>query len=219
MLKLYGFSVSNYYNMVRMALAAKGLDYEVVKTFPSQNEDWLNLSPMGKVPCLQTPEGAIAETAVILEYLDDAYPAKPLLPASPFERAKVRQMMHAIELYIELPARRLYPGVFFGGSNAEHTVEEVRPVLEKGVRTINALARFNPYLMGDQPTAADYMAMYSLDLAQAVARKVYQWDLLADIPGAKELLEKLNSGAAAQAINAEKQQEMAAFIAARSSKS
>ncbi len=215
MLKLYGFAVSNYYNMVRMALAAKGIEYEAVKTFPSQNEDWLNVSPMGKVPCLQTEHGSIAETAVILDYLEDAYPEQPLLPADPFERARVRQMMHIIEKYIELPARRLYPGVFFGGTNAEHTIEEVKPVLEKGVRSINALAKFAPYLMGDKPTAADYMAMYTLDLAAAIAGKVYQWDLLAAMPGSKELLELLNQDPDAQTIAAEKNAQMAEFLAAR----
>jgi len=113
MLKLHGFAVSNYFNMVRMVLAAKGIDYELVQTFPSQDENWLSMSPMGKVPCLETEHGALAETAVIIEYLEDMFPERPLLPGDPFARARVRQMMHTLELYIELPARRLFPGVFF----------------------------------------------------------------------------------------------------------
>jgi len=211
-LKLYGFAVSNYFNMVRMALAAKGIEYEEVTLFPSQDEDWLAKSPMGKVPCLETPEGSLAETAVIIEYLDEAYPGHPLLPGNAFERARIRQMMHVLEKYIELPARRLFPGVFFGGQNAELTVEEVKPVLEKGARSVASLATMNPYLMGESPTAADYMAMYSLDLAAAVAKSVYEWDLLADIPGSAELLARLADNPNAQRFDQEKQAQMAAFL-------
>jgi len=67
--------------------------------------------------------------------------------------------------------------------------------------------------MGDEATAADYMAMYSIDLAAAVAKKVYDWDILADMPGAADLLETLNSTPDAQSIAKEKAEQMAAFVA------
>lgn len=215
MLKLHGFAVSNYFNMVRIALETKGIPYEVVQRFPSQDEDWLSLSPIGKVPCLETPEGTLAETIVILEYLDDSFPDKPLIPGTPFEKGLTRQLMQMIKLYIELPARRLYPGVFFGGKNSDAVVEEVKPVLEKGVRALNVLGRFDPYLMGSEPTAADFMLMYSLDLATAVARKTYDWDMLADIKGSKALLDRLNEDPIAARIAEEKQAQMAAFLSMR----
>lgn len=215
MLKLHGFAVSNYFNMVRIALETKGIPYEVVQRFPSQDEDWLSLSPIGKVPCLETPEGTLAETIVILEYLDDSFPDKPLIPGTPFEKGLTRQLMQMIKLYIELPARRLYPGVFFGGKNSDAVVEEVKPVLEKGVRALNVLGRFDPYLMGTEPTAADFMLMYSLDLATAVARKTYDWDMLADIKGSKALLDRLNEDPIAQRIEKEKQAQMAEFLSMR----
>lgn len=215
MLKLHGFAVSNYFNMVRIALETKGIPYEVVQRFPSQDEDWLSLSPIGKVPCLETPEGTLAETIVILEYLEDSFPDKPLIPGTPFEKGLTRQLMQMIKLYIELPARRLYPGVFFGGMNSDAVVEEVKPVLEKGVRALNVLGRFDPYLMGAEPTAADFMLMYSLDLATAVARKTYDWDMLADIKGSKALLDRLNEDPIAQRIEKEKQAQMAEFLSMR----
>lgn len=215
MLKLHGFAVSNYFNMVRIALETKGIPYEVVQRFPSQDEDWLSLSPIGKVPCLETPEGTLAETIVILEYLEDSFPDKPLIPGTPFEKGLTRQLMQMIKLYIELPARRLYPGVFFGGKNSDAVVEEVKPVLEKGVRALNVLGRFDPYLMGAEPTAADFMLMYSLDLATAVARKTYDWDMLADIKGSKALLDRLNEDPIAQRIEKEKQAQMAEFLSMR----
>ena len=215
MLKLHGFAVSNYFNMVRIALETKGIPYEAVQRFPSQDEDWLSLSPIGKVPCLETPDGTLAETIVILEYLDESFPDKPLIPGTPFEKGMTRQLMQMIKLYIELPARRLYPGVFFGGKNSDAVVEEVKPVLEKGVRALNVLGRFDPYLMGAEPTAADFMLMYSLDLATGVARKTYDWDMLADIKGSKALLDRLNEDPIAQRIEKEKQAQMAEFLSMR----
>lgn len=212
MLKLYGFAVSNYFNMIRMALDAKGLDYETVVCMPSQSDDWLQKSPLGKVPVLETEAGCLSETLVILDYLEDAFPDKPLFPTDPFAKAQVRQMLQVLKLYIELPSRRLHPGVFFGGENPALTIEEVRPVLEKGVRAVRQLGVFQPYLMGNQVTAADFVAMYSLDLAAGVAAKTYQWDLIADIPGMAELLGQLNSNECAQRIAAEKKAQMAAFL-------
>jgi len=217
-LKLYGFAVSNYFNMVRMALAAKGLEFEVIKTFPSQEEDWLAMSPMGKVPCLEVEEGAIAETHVIFEYLDDKYPEQPLFPSDPFARARARQIMHSLELYIELPARRLFPGAMFGGRNEQLTIDEVRPVLEKGVRTLNQLSNCGPYLMGSQPSAPDYMALYVLPLAHSVALKTYGWDLLSDVHGGAALLEALGQNDDAKQFAEESAAEMAEFMAAVSAK-
>ena len=72
MFKLYGFPVSNYTNMVELALLEKGLPYEYVLTFPDQTPEFLAKSPRGKVPALGTPKGFISETNVILDYLEDS---------------------------------------------------------------------------------------------------------------------------------------------------
>ena len=70
-LKLHGFTVSNYFNMVKMALIEKGIDFEFVDVRPNQEGNFLAKSPMGKVPCLETDDGFISETNVIFEYLED----------------------------------------------------------------------------------------------------------------------------------------------------
>jgi glutathione S-transferase len=70
MLKLYGFSVSNYYNMVKLALLEKGLAFEEVPFFAGQTPAALAISPRGKVPVLGVKQGFINETSVILEYIE-----------------------------------------------------------------------------------------------------------------------------------------------------
>ena len=71
MLKLHGAPLSNYYNMVKTALLEKGLEYEAVMAPPSQEEEFLAKSSMGKIPCLETDNGFVAESLAIIEYLDE----------------------------------------------------------------------------------------------------------------------------------------------------
>ena len=59
MLRLHGFGVSNYYNMVKLALLEKGLPFEEVQVFTSRDEAFLAISPRGKVPVLQCEHGYI----------------------------------------------------------------------------------------------------------------------------------------------------------------
>jgi len=59
MLKLHGFSVSNYYNMAKFALLEKGLAFDEVSAMPSQEADYKAKSPMGKVPCIETDKGGM----------------------------------------------------------------------------------------------------------------------------------------------------------------
>jgi glutathione S-transferase len=114
MRKLYGFPVSNYVNMVSLALLEKGLPFEFVMTILDRDPEFLARSPRGKVPCLETELGFINEASVILECLEEAAVGTALLPSDPCQRAQVRALMKEIELHIELPARSCYGEAFFG---------------------------------------------------------------------------------------------------------
>ena len=119
MLKLHGFTGSNYFNMVKMALIEKGIEFEFVNTMPSQKDEFLVKSPMGKVPCLETEQGFISETDVIFDYLEELGQGPSLMPTDAYERAKVRELIKELELYIELPARTCFAEAFFGGTVSE----------------------------------------------------------------------------------------------------
>ena len=84
MIKLYGAPLSNYYNMIKVALIEKGLSFEEVLTPPSQDAGYLAKSPMGKIPCIETPDGFLAESIAILEYLEAVAPSPSLLPGTAF---------------------------------------------------------------------------------------------------------------------------------------
>lgn len=208
MFKLYGFPVSNYYNMVKLALLHKGLAFEEVIMRPSQEQDYLSKSPMGKIPCLETSDGFISETNVILDFLDEAYPDKALLPKEPFARAKVRELSKSIELYVELVARQLYRGVFFGEKLSEELKIKVRPELEKGVVALQRLLRFGPYAAGAQLTQADLVLYYTANLAGMAAKRVYGIDLAAEVDGLRDWQQMMDKNPLVQQVNRDRDQAL-----------
>lgn len=213
MLKLYGFDVSNYYNMIKLAMAIKGIEYEAVVTYPNQTPEYLAICPTGKVPALATDDGVLIETNVILEYLDEVSPNIPLISGSAYERARIRELMKMIELYIELPARRCHTEAFWGVPVHEETKKEVKRALLNGIQALSRAASFSPYIAGDKMTAADIFFMYSVSLASAVAKKLFNIDLLAEAPGAKELFATLNAMPEAKAIAKDQAAAQPAFQA------
>jgi len=213
MFKLYGFAVSNYYNMVKLALLEKGLPFEEVTFYPTQTSDSLAISPRGKVPVLGVDAGYINETAIILEYLEQSQKATPLLPSDPFERAQVLAIAKEIELYIELPGRACYGEAFFGVTLPEAIKEKTRAELLLGFAALGRHGRFAPYVAGDSLSIADLYFLYSVPLACAVGQKLFGIDLLAEMPQAKALLERLEQNPHVQKIAADKDAAMPAFLA------
>ena len=143
MLKLYGFDASNYYNMVKLALALKGIEHEAIITYPNQSDEYLAVCPTGKVPALQTEAGVLIETNVILEYLDELSPNVPLIHGNAFERARTRELIKMLELYIELPARRCHSEAFWGVAVHENTKKEVKRALLNGMQALGRVASFS----------------------------------------------------------------------------
>jgi glutathione S-transferase len=88
--KLYDAARCPFCARVRIALAEKGIDYEAVEIDLRDRPDWLyELNASGKVPVLD--DGfVLPESAVIMEYLEERYPDRPLLPAEPAARAQAR---------------------------------------------------------------------------------------------------------------------------------
>ncbi len=213
MLKLYGFSVSNYYNMVKLALLEKGLPFEEVPFFAGQTAEALAVSPRGKVPVLGVEQGFINETSVILEYIEQTQQGPALLPAEPFQRAQVLALCREIELYIELPARACFAEAFFGMTVPEAIKEKSRAELLLGIGSLGRHGKFAPYVAGASFTLADLYFMYSLNLALGVGEKLFGLDLLAELPKAQALLGRLNDMPNARKVEADRLAAMPGFMA------
>ncbi len=218
MLKLCGFHISNYHNKVRIALLEKGIPFEEDPTVqPSQKEEYLALSPMGKVPYAELNGARLCESEVILEYLEETYPQKPLLPKDPLARAKVRELVTMMELHMELVARRLYPGVFFGGTLSDGTKQSVEKDLARGIRAFKALAKFDPFVAGKELTLADCAAAVHLPLVTLSTKLAFGRDFLESLPQVKPYLKMLGERPAFARVNADRKAAQEA-IAARAKK-
>lgn len=213
MIKLYGFPVSSYYNMVKFALLEKGIEFEEVAAMPSQEDDFLSKSPMGKVPCIETADGFISESLAILEYLEDLGQGPALYPSDPFARAKCREFMVICELNVELTARRHYGHLFFGEERNESAVTEVKPVMERGLSAMSQLANFGPYVMGADFTYADIVAYHSMAYPANVGEAIYQWDIMAAVPGYKESHEAVAARPHCQSVDSAWHAALAEFQA------
>ncbi|MCU0924169.1 MAG: glutathione S-transferase [Burkholderiaceae bacterium] len=165
MITLCGFSLSNYYNKVKLVLLEKGLPFTEERVMTkSTDEAVLANSPLGKIPFIRTEQGALCESQVIVDYLEAMAPQPALTPADPWQAAKVRELVTFIELHLELVARELYGQAFFGGSVDEATKDRARKLLAKHIPGFKRLAKFSPYVAGDTFTQADCSAYVNLPL-------------------------------------------------------
>jgi glutathione S-transferase len=210
---LCGFAVSNYYNKVKLSLLEKGIPFTEAEVFPSQSEEMLSESPMGKVPFMRTPQGVLSESQVLTEFIEDNWPEPPLFPRDPFARARCRELIEHLELHLELPARRLYGEAFFGGKVSEETKKEVAPLLEKGLRSLARVARFSPFIAGSEFTHADCAAWVHLPLVGQVTSKIYGRDFVGEfLPQAKAYLATIDERPHARKVSADRKAGMEAYM-------
>ena len=95
MRRLYQYWLSPFSRKVRIALNEKGLEFEMeVERFWERRDDFLTLNPAGTVPVLVETEGpTLADSQAICEYLEEAYPKRPLIGESPAARAETRRLV------------------------------------------------------------------------------------------------------------------------------
>ncbi|MEO0411681.1 MAG: maleylacetoacetate isomerase [Pseudomonadota bacterium] len=200
-MKLYGYWRSTASYRIRMALALKHLDYtqESVDLAGGAQlaEGFEAISVQRLVPVLELDNGArITQSQAIIDYLEHAHPARPLLPSEPFARAEVLSFAAAIACDIH-PLGNLrvqkYVGQTYGVGReggpqwAKHWIEVGFAALET-----KAAARQTCFLCGDQPGYAEcflipqiYNAVrFGVDMRQypalsAVNDAVLAWDGIA----------------------------------------
>lgn len=213
MVVLCGFGVSNYYNKLKLFMLEKEITFSERLVYPWERDTFVRSSPLGRIPFIETENGGLSESQVILEYLEDSFPDRPLYPSNIFERAKCRELIQHLELNSEWVARRQYREAFFGGQVSDETKQEVREKLTIGLGGIARLATYSPYVFGTSFSAADcvaYMHFYMIKMATVT---IYGEDMLTKfVPESIRYMELMESRPHVQSTMADRAKALATFI-------
>lgn len=126
-MRLHGYFRSSTSYRLRIALNLKGLDYEYVPvnlvTSQQKSEDFTSRNPFGSVPLLEAGGRDRAQSMAMLEWLDEAYPQAPLLPADIEDRYTARELAYAIAT--EIHAVNNLPVLRYLADPLGHSQEEI----------------------------------------------------------------------------------------------
>lgn len=113
MLTLYHYDRSTAAQRVRLLLEEKSIPWKSVVVDTARGnvdelpDDYHRLNAKGLVPVIVDNGAALAESLVIMEYVEDAFPQPPFRPASPLARAKMRLWMRKVEDGIHVASRTI----------------------------------------------------------------------------------------------------------------
>ena len=203
MIKLYGLKMSNYYSLTKALLIEKGLEFDEVKTPPSQDETFLSKSPMGKMPAIEVDGVFLSESMAIAQFIEETGNGDSLFPEDALAAAKVTELILHIKLDVELVARRCLPAAFFGQTVSDETKAETRADLEKGMTAVARLFQ-QPTVGGANPNLADFYTFYSFGLASNVAKTIWDIDLLEGYPQIVEVMASMAKHPSVARVEAEK---------------
>jgi len=214
MITLCGFGVSNYYNKIKLVLLEKEIPFRERLVFPWQRETFRDSSPLGKIPFIETEQGALSESQTILEYLEERFPDRPLYPAELFARAKCRELIQHVELNSEWVARRLYKECFFGGRVSAETKREAHDKLLLGLDAVSRLSQFSPFILGAAFTAADCVVFVHFSMIAQASEKVFGARLIERaMPQAAAFMELMAARPHVQAVMSGRAAAIESFLA------
>jgi glutathione S-transferase len=94
-IEIYSAALCPYAHRTRLTLLEKEVPFKLIEIdLQSKPDNFGDISPYGKVPVLKHGDHRVWESAIINEYLEDAFPEPPLLPKAPIDRAQARIWIH-----------------------------------------------------------------------------------------------------------------------------
>lgn len=159
--RLYHYWRSSSSWRVRWALVHKQIAFDSVAVNllagEQQADDYRRLNPNGYVPALAIDGHLLTESVAIVEYLDETRPERPLRPADPVMRARMRQLVELVNADTQ-PLQNLNVLQRLGDAKkewAQHFITRGLTAFESTLRQLRAEAIGGPFCLGEAPTLAD----------------------------------------------------------------
>jgi maleylpyruvate isomerase len=212
---LYTYFRSSAAYRVRIAMNLKGLEARHVFVHLNRNggeqfgEAFKSVNPQALVPVLSEEGVQISQSLAIIEYLDEVYPALPLLPSAPGDRAFVRQLALGIACDIH-PINNLRVLKYLTGAmgvSEEKKSEWIAHWITLGLTAIEAQiqqhGRTGAFCFGDSPTLADCCLVPQIFSAQRFNVDLSAYPALTAIFDACQALRAFAKAAPSQQADAE----------------
>jgi glutathione S-transferase len=187
---LHHLPLSPFARKVRLALAEKKLPFDLkLEKVWERRRDFLEMNPAAQVPVLVDANGlVVADSAVICEYLEEAYPDTPLLGATLADRVEVRRIVAWIdgkfgsEVTRNLVGEKLMKRLLGRGEPSADVLRAGYANIRHHLLYLGWLVEGRGYLAGSQLTLADLAAAAHLsaidyigDVDWAVSDAVKEW--------------------------------------------
>ena len=165
MIRLYHSPLSPFCRKVRLTMAEKKLEVELVEErYWEQNPEFMRRNPAGKVPVLRINGLTLSESQAICEYLEETIPNPPLLPKEADRRFEVRRLcawfddkFHA-EVTSKLVYERVNKKLMSQGYPDSKNVKAGSVAIKYHLVYMGWLLDQRRWLAGDVMTLADFTA-------------------------------------------------------------
>lgn len=175
-LEVYWGSGSPYAWRVLLTLEVKQIDYESHRLgFTDEelkSEEYLSISPRGKVPAIRDGSVTVHESIAILRYLEDIKPEPVLFGNNPVERSKIWCSIMEIMNYIEPNILNYARTIFYGELSEKKLVAiEARKTIEDELIYLNKSLENKDYLASEKLSAADIVLYPIIPFLSRAANK------------------------------------------------
>ncbi|HEY0625873.1 MAG TPA: glutathione S-transferase family protein [Allosphingosinicella sp.] len=165
-IKLWGAAGSPFTRSVQIALDEKGLSHELIELpLPDyKGPEYLSeRHPFGRIPAIEIDGFRLYETQAIIRFLDELRPEPSLQPGTPFQRARMNQMLGILDCYGwpsigAILLNRILRPMFLNEAPIEAEIEAALPQARTTVQAFaDLMDEGGPFLCGERPGIADIM--------------------------------------------------------------
>lgn len=189
MYRLYHLPLSPFCRKIRLVLAEKKIDVELVVEYPwDRRLDYLRQNPSGKVPMLKADGFVLAESSAIFEYLEETHPTPALLPESSADKAEARRLAAWFddkfhhEVTVNLLYERINKKLMKAGYPESSRIKAGAKNIKYHLDYMGWLLEQRRWLAGDRMSIADFSAAaqlscldYISDVDWARNQAVHDW--------------------------------------------